>query len=73
MNGLSYVEYELYKNDNTYYGLTAIYQGYGFRLCITDLTNDETVFTKFLRTQDSEYCGNYLRKVIRNNFGAVKA
>lgn len=67
---LSYIEYELYKNDDSYFGLTAFYKGYGFSLEIVNLDTDEIVFKKFLKTQDIDYCGNYLRKVVRNNFGA---
>lgn len=73
MNGLSYIEYEMYRNGNTYYAMTAVYKGYGFRLIITDMNTGKEVFTKFLRTQDINYCGNYIRKVVRNNFGAVRA
>lgn len=67
---LQYVEYELYKNDEAWFGLTAFYKGYGFKLQIVNLDTEEEVFTKFLRTQDIDYCGNYLRKVVKNNFGA---
>lgn len=70
---LQYIEYELYKNGNTWYGLTAYYKGYGFSLEIVDLSTDKLVFKKFLKTQDTNYCGNYLRKVVRNNFGAIPA
>jgi len=70
MNGLQYVEYELYRNDKTWYGLTAYYKGYGFSLEIVDLDTEKIVFKKFLKTQDSKYCGNYLRKVVKNNFNA---
>lgn len=70
MNGLQYVEYELYRNDKTWYGLTAYYKGYGFSLEIVDLDTEEIVFKKFLKTQDYKYCGNYLRKVVKNNFNA---
>ena len=69
-SNLSYVEYELYKNDEAWFGLTAFYKGYGFKLQIVNLDTDEVVFEKFLKTQDTEYCGNYLRKVVRNNFNA---
>ena len=68
--GLQYIEYELYRNDTTWYGLTAYYKGYGFTLEIIDLKTDEVVFKKFLRTQDTDYIGNYIRKVARNNFNA---
>lgn len=68
---LKYVEYEMHRSGNTWYGLTAYYRGYGFSLEIVNLDTDEAVFKKFLRTQDAGYCGNYLRKVARNNFGAV--
>ena len=70
---LKHIEYELYKNDITWYSLAAFYRGYGFQLEITDLNTGEVVFKKFLRTQDTSYCGNYLRKVVRNNFNAVIA
>ena len=70
---LQYIEYELYKNDTTFFGLTAFYKGYGFSLKIVDLETDEIVFKKFLKTQDTNYCGNYLRKVVKNNFNAVIA
>jgi len=70
---LRYVEYELYRNGDKWYGLTAWYKGYGFTLEITDLDTDEVVFSKFLKTQDTTYCGNYLRKVVKNNFGATVA
>ena len=67
---LSHVSFELYRNGDTWYSLTAYYKGYGFSLEIVDVDKDETVFKKFLKTQDTTYCGNYLRKVARNNFGA---
>ena len=67
---LKYIEYELYRNGDTWYGLTAYYRGYGFTLEIMNLETDEIVFSKFLRTQDQDYCGNYLRKVVKNNFNA---
>lgn len=73
MDGLKSVTFELYKNDQSYFALNAIYQGYGFRLYITDLDNGKTVFTKFLKTQNVDYVGNYLRKVVKNNFGAIIA
>ena len=73
MNGLQYVEYELYRNGDNWYGLTAFYRGYGFSCEITDLETGKKVFQKFLRTQDADYCGNYLRKVVRNNFNATIA
>ena len=67
---LKYIEYELYRNCDKWYVLTAWYKGYGFTLEIMDLDTNEVVFSKFLKTQDQDYCGNYLRKVVRNNFGA---
>lgn len=70
---LQYVEVELYRNGNTYYSLVGFYCGYGFRLEIMNLETEEVVFKKFLKTQDTDYCANYLRKVVRNNFGAVIA
>lgn len=70
---LKYIEYELYRNGNTWYSLTAYYKGYGFSLEIVNLDTQETVFKKFLKTQDTTYCGNYLRKVVKNNFGAEVA
>lgn len=70
---LHYVEVELYRNGKTYYSLVGFYCGYGFRLKIINLETDETVFEKFLKTQDTDYVCNYLRKVARNNFGAVVA
>ena len=72
-SNLSYVEFELYKNSETWFGLTAFYKGYGFQLVITDLNTDKHVFSKFLKTQDINYCGNYLRKVVKNNFNATIA
>lgn len=70
---LKYVSFENYKNDNTWYSLTAYYKGYGFSLEIVNIDTDEIVFKKFLKTQDTDYCGNYLRKVARNNFNAINA
>ncbi len=70
---LKYVECELHRNGDTYYSLTAWYVGYGFSLEIVDLDTEKVVFKKFLRTQDTDYCANYLRKVARNNFGAYAA
>ena len=67
---LKYIEYGLYKNDTTWYSLTAYNKYYGFSLEIVDLNTNETVFKKFLKTQDTEYIGNYIRKVARNNFNA---
>jgi 3-isopropylmalate dehydratase small subunit len=71
--GLQHVEYELYRNGKTWYSLTAFYKGYGFSLEIMNVDTEEIVFKKFLKTQDTDYCGNYLRKVVRNNFGATIA
>ena len=71
--GLQHVGYELYRNGNTWYSLTAFYKGYGFSLEIMNVDTEEIVFKKFLKTQDTDYCGNYLRKVVRNNFGATIA
>lgn len=68
--GLQYIEYEVYRNDTTWYGLTAYYKGYGFTLEIINIDTEEVVFKKFLRTQDTDYVGNYIRKVVRNNFNA---
>ena len=68
---LKHVEFEMHKAGNVWYGLTAYYKGYGFSLEIVNLDTLEVVFKKFLRTQDTTYCGNYLRKVARNNFNAV--
>ncbi len=73
MRNLSYVSYEMYKNDEAWFSLTAYYKGYGFELVITNIDTGEEVFKKFLKTQDTGYCGNYLRKVARNNFNAVAA
>lgn len=70
---LRYVEYELYKNDKAWFSLTAYYKGYGFSVEIVNIDTQEVVFKKFLKTQDAKFCGNYLRKVARNNFGAVVA
>ena len=67
---LKYIEYELYKNDTSWYSLTAYNKGYGFSLEIVNLDTQETVFKKFLRTLDTDYIGNYIRKVARNNFNA---
>ena len=72
-SNLSYVDFELYKNETTWFSLSAFYVGYGFKLKIIDLNTEETVFSKFLKTQDIDYCGNYLRKVVKNNFGATIA
>ena len=73
MKNLQYVSYEMYKNDKSWYSLTAYYKHYGFELVIQDIDTEEIVFEKFLRTQDPTYCGNYLRKVVKNNFNAVIA
>lgn len=70
---LKYVSFENYRNDDIWYSLTAYYKGYGFSLEIVDINTDEIVFKKFLKTQDTAYCGNYLRKVARNNFNAISA
>lgn len=67
---LKYIEYEVYRNDTTWYGLTAYNKGYGFSLEIINIDTEEVVFKKFLKTQDTNYVGNYLRKVARNNFNA---
>lgn len=70
---LKYIEYEPYKSGSQWLGLTAWHVGYGFKLEIVDIDTEEVLFSKFLRTQDTSYCGNYLRKVVRNNFGAERA
>lgn len=67
---LQYVEVELYRNGDTYYSLVGFYCGYGFKLEIMNLETEEVVFNKFLKTQDTDYVANYLRKVVKNNFGA---
>ncbi len=72
-NNLKYVSFENYKNDKAWFSLTAYNKGYGFSLEIVNIDTDEIVFKKFLKTQDTNYCGNYLRKVARNNFNAVIA
>ena len=71
INGLQYIQFPVFRNnEGTYFYLFATYKGYGFSLQITNADTDEVVFKKFLRTQDIDYCGNYIRKVARNNFGA---
>mgnify|MGYP007022134957 CR=1 FL=1 len=67
---LKYISFENYRNDKAWYSLTAYNKGYGFSLEIVNLDTDEIVFKKFLRTQDTDYIGNYIRKVARNNFNA---
>lgn len=60
-----------------YLSLTCYWKGYGFRIEIVDMDVDtedcmgETVFSRFLRTNDCDYAANYARKVARNNFNAV--
>lgn len=70
---LKTVQFELHRNESTWYMLSAHYKGYGFALEITDLETEEVVFSKFLKTKDINYCGNYLRKAAKNNFGATVA
>lgn len=73
-NNLKYVDFGTYKNGSKWYYLVAYNKYYGFDLVIYDCDSDmdEPVFKKFLRTQDISYCGNYLRKVARNNYGAAE-